>query len=416
MTITIHRGTDQIGGCVTEYEHEGWRLFVDYGEQLQGAPKSEPLQIEGLTHGNLSKSALLITHYHGDHIGHITELPESLPIYMSRIGRDIQQTASKHLASKIEKQKKIVERLKVVNTFTPGIEFSFGPFTIMPIIADHSAFDASAFKITVDNVSVFHTGDFRTHGFRSKMLPNVIKKYIGHVDYVVCEGTNVARPDATSISERELQSQFEAAFREHKINIIYLASTNIDRLFSLYHAASRAGRPFFVSSYQKQIMDIVGGDPVWGKSKMYQYSEQYAPRELQYDKDGDFRVSDKFLYLLEQKGCVLIAQASERFDHLIECLPGEKQKYLSMWEGYINEEYDAYNKNLAHSLGNNYLYMHTSGHCDMKSVRELFSLLQPSGIIPIHTNKPDDFVKLFGNDWPVIRLHDGESFMIKRMK
>lgn len=23
MTITIHRGTNQIGGCVTEYEHEG---------------------------------------------------------------------------------------------------------------------------------------------------------------------------------------------------------------------------------------------------------------------------------------------------------------------------------------------------------------------------------------------------------
>lgn len=24
MKITIHRGTDQIGGCVTEYEHEGF--------------------------------------------------------------------------------------------------------------------------------------------------------------------------------------------------------------------------------------------------------------------------------------------------------------------------------------------------------------------------------------------------------
>ncbi|MGM9856338.1 MAG: hypothetical protein ACI30Y_00820 [Candidatus Limisoma sp.] len=36
MKITIHRGTDQIGGSVTEYEHEGWKLFVDYGEQLPG--------------------------------------------------------------------------------------------------------------------------------------------------------------------------------------------------------------------------------------------------------------------------------------------------------------------------------------------------------------------------------------------
>ena len=45
MKIRIHRGTHQIGGCVTEYEHEGWRLFVDYGEPLPGEDKSD-LHIE----------------------------------------------------------------------------------------------------------------------------------------------------------------------------------------------------------------------------------------------------------------------------------------------------------------------------------------------------------------------------------
>ena len=37
MKITIHRGTDQIGGCVTKYEYNGFRLIVDYGEQLPWA-------------------------------------------------------------------------------------------------------------------------------------------------------------------------------------------------------------------------------------------------------------------------------------------------------------------------------------------------------------------------------------------
>ena len=40
MTITIHRGSHQIGGCVTEYESDGWRLFVDYGEELPGGLQS----------------------------------------------------------------------------------------------------------------------------------------------------------------------------------------------------------------------------------------------------------------------------------------------------------------------------------------------------------------------------------------
>ena len=41
MKITVHRGSNQIGGCVTEYESNGWKLFVDYGEQLPGAPMSD---------------------------------------------------------------------------------------------------------------------------------------------------------------------------------------------------------------------------------------------------------------------------------------------------------------------------------------------------------------------------------------
>ena len=88
MRITVHRGSNQIGGCVTEYESNGWKLFVDYGEQLPGAPMSDKkLEIDGLTCGDLQKSALLITHYHGDHIGKITELPPELPIYMGKMAK-----------------------------------------------------------------------------------------------------------------------------------------------------------------------------------------------------------------------------------------------------------------------------------------------------------------------------------------
>ena len=109
MKITIHRGTDQIGGCVTEYEHKGWHLFVDYGEELSGDPETGELQVEGLTHGDLSKSALLITHYHGDHIGNITKLPEDLPIYMGEVAREIQLVLSNHLKTVMPAHKEMVK-------------------------------------------------------------------------------------------------------------------------------------------------------------------------------------------------------------------------------------------------------------------------------------------------------------------
>ena len=87
MKITIHRGTDQIGGCITEYEIDGWKLFVDYGEQLPGPTKTDSsLKIQGLNCGDLSKSAVLITHYHGDHVGRLSEIAKNIPVYMGYIG------------------------------------------------------------------------------------------------------------------------------------------------------------------------------------------------------------------------------------------------------------------------------------------------------------------------------------------
>ena len=411
MKITIHRGTDQIGGCVTEYEYKGWHLFVDYGEELPGGSKTGELQVEGLTHGDLSKSALLITHYHGDHIGNIIKLSEILPIYIGEVAREIQLVLSNHLKNVMPAHKEMVSLLQRAQTFKAGNDFAFGPFVIKPVTVDHSAFDAYAFRIEADGVSAYHTGDFRLHGFRSGKFFKMLKQYVGKVDYVVCEATNILRPNATSKKESALQRDFVSLFKEKKSTVVYLSSTNIDRLFSLYHAALEAGRPFYVDGYQKQIMDVVvNSKSMWTQSPLYQYGK-HEPEPLMYHRfdKNRFFVSDSFKEYLDKKGYVLIARSSERFDDLLEQIPGEKQKVLSMWDGYVKEGTEAYNENLANSLDGEFDYMHTSGHIDMKDMREFFHQLQPKAIIPIHTDSPDEFAKQFCDEWPIIRLYDGQS-------
>ncbi|MGE9930387.1 MBL fold metallo-hydrolase [Segatella copri] len=409
MNIKVYRGTHQIGGCVTEYEYQGRHLFVDYGEELPGGPQTGDLQVEGLTYGDISKSALLITHYHGDHIGCIPKLPKDLPIFMGRISRDIQMELSNRLQMVDVFHRNMSERLKTVHTFEPGRPFSWGSFHIMPVTVDHSAFDAYAFKVEAGGVSAFHTGDFRTHGFRSGRLSDVIEKFVGKVDYAVCEATNISRPLAASQSEHDLQKEYQELFKENTGNIVYSSSTNIDRLFGLYHAAKNAGRVFIIDEYQKKIMDIVTQrDSLWSKSRLYQFSEHYKPFVLSVLK-GEFWMNDRFKDLLEKKGYVLMARSNPRFDSLIKRIPGVKQVYLSMWDGYVDKSKAAYNEQLAKSLGKGYLRMHTSGHCDMNSLRELFRLLHPKAIVPIHTEKPEDFAQLFGDEWSVVVLNDGES-------
>lgn len=211
MKITVYRGNDRIGGCVTEYESNGWKLFVDCGEQLSGEPVfNNALEIDGLTCGDLSKSALLITHYHGNHIGKIADLAPELPIFVGGISNETAQELLDNLNPGNEESRSMAEHLGFVNTFVPGEQFSFGEFCIMPIIVDHYAFDAYAFCIDAENLKVFHTGNFCVHGFRSGKLPQLIEKYVGRVDYVVCEATNVNRPAATIKSEHELQKEFDS--------------------------------------------------------------------------------------------------------------------------------------------------------------------------------------------------------------
>ena len=412
MKITIHRGTDQIGGCVTEYEHKGFKVFVDYGKQLPGAKYSGPLEIDGLTRGDLSKSILLITHYHGDHIGFIPLIPDEVPIYIGKLGREIQMTLSRHLSHCINEHKNIVSKLENAITFSTKETIQHGDFIITPLTIDHSAFDAYAFKIEADDISVFHTGDFRAHGFRSGNIQKMFENHVGKVDYVVCEGTNAARKDATPLSEPQLQKKFEQLFRKNKGNVVYVSTTNIDRIFSLYRAALNVGRPFFVDRFQKEIMDIVAnGDHIWNKSKLYQY-DKFEPWVLIYDSDGEILVTDNFKKILDLKGYILLARSNPRFDNLIKKIPGEKVRYLSMWEGYVKEGSDAFNETLAASLEDGYIPQHTSGHCDMESMRELFTILQPKGIIPMHTDSPDKFSKLFCGIWPIKRLHDGQTISL----
>lgn len=413
IRVTVHRGTNQIGGCVTEYECRGFHLFVDYGEQLPGYEHTD-LEIEGLTKGDVSHSALLITHYHGDHIGKVSALSSEIPVYMGKTGCEIYREFEIHMAhipgEEGKKHRLLADRVGKFRHFVPGHSFEVGPFKIMPIVMDHSAFDAYAFKIEADGRKVFHTGDFRTHGFRSKMLPAVIEKYIGKVDCVVSEGTNIERSkDTTTKTEQDIKKEFMEGFKQNKYNVVYVSSTNIDRLFALYHAACSAGRMFILDEFAKKMMDAAANvDKLWGKSRFYHFlGGQKAPKVLW--KDGV--INDTFFHAMERHGYVLIARANDKFDELLQKMPSEGRKvYLSMWKGYVdNPESSSYNKSLAEAMGNDYVHIHTSGHCDVESMAKLFEMLKPKVIIPIYTNCPEKFAAAFPS-WNVKMLADGEVF------
>ena len=41
MKITIHRGANQIGGCITEIATKDAKIFIDLGSNLPGSDKTD---------------------------------------------------------------------------------------------------------------------------------------------------------------------------------------------------------------------------------------------------------------------------------------------------------------------------------------------------------------------------------------
>ena len=87
MKITIHRGANQIGGCVTEIATTKSKILIDLGSNLPGTASTDYTQseIELLCKG---ANGIFYTHYHGDHIGHINSVPNHIPQYIGQVSKD----------------------------------------------------------------------------------------------------------------------------------------------------------------------------------------------------------------------------------------------------------------------------------------------------------------------------------------
>ena len=100
IEIIIHRGTKQIGGCVTEIRTEEARIFIDLGSELPdiyGNTPPETLSIDGVTQAGNDCDGVFFTHYHGDHIGMISLVMPHVPLYMGQATKEIHLTYQRRI-------------------------------------------------------------------------------------------------------------------------------------------------------------------------------------------------------------------------------------------------------------------------------------------------------------------------------
>ena len=407
MQITIHRGIDQIGGCITEISTEKSKLLIDLGHNLpQGDEPVEDKMDNPETIAALCEScdAIFYTHYHGDHVDLFSHVPDSVPQYIGPLAKQVMRIKLErlsHIPGQKERREADVARLERFRTYETARRIQVGKdIWVTPYFVSHSAADAYMFLVEADGKRVLHTGDFRGHGYMGKGLIPALKEYIvpKSVDVLICEETMLDREDKNILHENELQRKAAELMRRYKNVFVLCSSTDMDRL-ATFHAANKQMRyrPLVCDCYQKELLELFT-KTAGQKSSLYSFNHKVI---------GTKEDNPKLLDWMLKEGFTMLVRTSDKYRRWAESLlpqlnPDETVLVYSMFRGYILPAHPAFNPTTKEfvDLFPNFEYLHTSGHATTDTLAEVCRTVHPrTAIIPIHREKGSDFASLdFGDE------------------
>ena len=432
MNVTIHRGTNEIGGSCIELQSGNSRILLDFGMPLLNINgkafnfrEYENLSVNELVNNSIlpdvkhaysenSKiDGLIISHSHADHYGLMQYLDKDIPVWIGKATHEILKLNNIFLNQD--------NNIENANYFERWKKFQIGDFTITPYWNDHSAFDAYSFLIEANGKKLFYSGDFRSHGRKKEVYRNFIENPPKDVDCLIMEGTTIGRNIIKSKTEEAIENAFYECFKNStSINYVFTSTQNIDRLVSIYKACLKAGKTLVVDVYGAQLLEklsefaklpsLLKGYPNMG---VYFYSQpttklmkggyeemvyKYVPKKI--EKDAIINNSSGYVLLVRTSMLRDLKSMNVKDGNLI----------YSMWSGYKDQPKTK--EFIDFFEGNNctVIDMHTSGHADVETLKEYANAINPKRIIPIHTNNKKDYQSVF--EQPILELDDNQIFTI----
>ena len=412
MTLTIHRGTHEIGGSCVEIRTDKAKILIDLGMPLDYDKRSREEQTE-IRHNAeewcKGVDALFLSHAHADHYGFLDLLPQDTPIYateesfaMLALDGILGDDPTKHLEKR---------------PLTSGQSCEVADIKVTAYIVDHSAYGACAFLIECDGKRILYSGDIRLHGVKGVLYKNLPKD----VDYLLLEGTNVLRV-GNNPTERDIENQFVEAFNEapDALHLVWCSAKNIDRICALFRACIRCGKTLAIDPYTANVLAAVAQlNPKIPTATTAEQMKVYFPHRL--TKRLTEQTQKHYILSLNPKqNKVSYDDFARSPEHYVMLVRPTTLTYLqrikaphirlvkSIWNGYWDEPNTERFRSWVEEHCEQVKDIHSSGHADTKSLQRIVEHIHPQTIIPIHTDSPSNFGKIFSESH-ILYLYDNRS-------
>ena len=414
LTLTVHRGTQTIGGsCIEISSAEGERLILDAGRPLDA-----PRDAKGLLPNTLDLSrpaTVLFSHCHMDHWGLIDELPTHWPIWAGEKAAELMRLTAELFGGGITRP--------IETWHSRSRPFKIGGFTITPYLTDHSAPDAYMLLIEGAGRRILYSGDFRVHGRKARLVEAMIASPPGQVDVLLMEGTNLGSAKPV-ISEAELEDAFVELARETPRHVfVQWSAQNVDRTVTLFRAARRTGRSLVVDLYGADVLRRIGNGtrlpvpgPDFPELKVVitpggkrLYARQGREAFVTEMATSPFATSRS--RLVKERAIIMLRDSMVRdYDSAgLGFTPGDAYAF-SNWSGYLDPEDANTGWARARAAGASTVKLHTSGHASPADLSRFASAIAPKGLVPVHGVAWDDPAIALP---PIRRLGDGEAWTLQ---
>ena len=321
---------------------------------------------------------IILTHAHEDHIGAMPFIWPyfKCPIYTTEFTATL-------LIEKFDEYN--IDYTNKIIIHNDGEIINIGNFQVKAIGLTHSIPEMNALLIKSPSANIFHTGDWKIDkdpivgdGFNKEKLLDFENI---EIDALVCDSTNAMTPGISG-SELSVKNSLEEIIGkiEGRIFLSTFAS-NVARLCSVAEAAAKHDRHVVLSGRgmhrivnAAKSVGLLGGLPDFVDEENAGYLPAEKTLILCTGSQGEYRAAlskiarDEHQHIVAEKGDTVIFSS--------KIIPGNEAGIMNLQNQFAKKDIKI--------ITSKDEFVHVSGHPCQDELIEMYNLIQPKSIIPVH--------------------------------